>query len=465
MHLNRNTKLLSLALALALLAGCTAAGTPAEAVDFGAIQGQFNTDRQSIPRWTEAEKALLNQPNPDPTLLTDDEVVALITPREYAQSALSEETAADVDLLFRALKSAYGAYDYLGGDETFLPVKAAILAELEGKPPLTGDSVGRIIAKRLAPVIQDTHFAVDGQTLLTQRQKLYYVPDLYFAPGEAQPETYVKPTIAPNGAVRCGFFALSADGADLPETATIQGKEQTLNWTEAQNLAATAAPAYERRTVQGIPVLVSRVLSADVDAEGTAALAASGESWRSDARFLVDVRGNGGGNAMYAMEWFRGYADSDPAVKLLFLQNCSRLFSQAARGAYADSGIFMDQVAANEGTWETAWSEGGQVPNAATVFVLTDGGTASAGEEFVKYLSSLENSVRVGSNTMGCCMTGNLMEVYLPKTGVQLRFGSSLDLYGGTKNLDGIGLLPDLWVPPQEAEDAVLRLISYYGLK
>ena len=463
--MRKKQKLLPLLLSLALLAGCGAPAGKSEPVDFGAIQGHLNTRRQSIPRWTDGEKALLNQPDPDPALLTDEEVVALITPTEYVQSVLPEETAADVDLLFRALKSAYGAYDYLGGDGVFLPVKEAILEDLADRPPLTGDSVGRILARHLAPVVRDAHFAVDGQPLLTRREKMYYVPDLYFGPKEAEPAPYIRPTIAPNGAVRYCFAALSVDGADLPETATVQGREQKLNWTEAPNLSAPASPAYERRTVQGVPVLVSRVLSADVDPEGVKALAASGQGWRGDARFLVDLRANGGGNAMYAMEWFRGYADSDPAVKTIFLQNCSRLFSQAARGAYADSGLFTDQVAANEGTWETAWSEGGQVPNASTVFILTDGGTASAAEEFVKYLSSLENAVRVGSNTMGCCMTGNLMDLYLPKSGVRVRFGSSLDLYDGTGNTDGRGLLPDLWVPPQEAEAAVLRLISHYGLK
>ena len=69
-------------------------------------------------------------------LLTQDEIKTLLTPAYHLTPVLSEAAAkADVDLLFRALHSAYGAYYYFGQD-AFDTAEQQVLTWLEGKYPL-----------------------------------------------------------------------------------------------------------------------------------------------------------------------------------------------------------------------------------------------------------------------------------------------------------------------------------------
>ena len=79
-------------------------------------------------------------------------------------------------------------------------------------------------------------------------------------------------------------------------------------------------------------------------------------------------------------------------------------------------------------------------------------------------LRMTENVVFVGSNTQGSIMFGNVMPMTLPNTGLPVRFGASIHFWEGTGNTEGVGFLPDLWVNPVDAEDAVVRLCRYYGL-
>ncbi|NCB64296.1 MAG: hypothetical protein EOM52_12000, partial [Clostridia bacterium] len=371
----------------------------------------------------------------------------------------------DVDLFFRALRSAYGAYWYFGGDEVFLPVKDAVLAELADKPPLTAASVGRILLKHLEPVVKDGGFAIDGASVWSEDQSMYYVPELYFAEGDTDADAYVRPTIGPDGEVTYCFAALSADGADLPDAATVAGEKKTLNWVKAEADTPDSKSAYETTNTKGIPTLVCRTLSAAEDAQGVKDLIAAAPQWQKELCFMIDLRGNNSGEAANAAAWFKAFADSDAPTKNIRLQNCSRLLSAYGQStANYNNGSFMDRIAANAGTWAIAVTEGGQVPSDSLIFVLQDGQVGGAGEGFLKYLSTLENVIFVGSNSKGDAMMDNEMAFTLPKTGVAVRFSGTLDLFRTTDNSAGTGLLPDLWVPPQDAPEAVARLARCYGL-
>lgn len=459
-------KLLPIVLALAFLTACSPASAPSSAGgEFAALQGAVNLERQSLPSWTEEEKALAAPPAEFASTLTDDEVEELLTPRAAASAVTPQESAADVDLFFRALRSAYGAYWYFGGDEVFLPVKDAVLAELADKPPLTAASVGRILRKHMASVIRDGCFAIDGAGVWSDNQFMYYVPELYFAQGDADAADYIRPTIGPGGEITYCFAALSPDGQGLPAAATVAGEEKTLNWVKAEAYAPDSKPAYEKADNGGLPTLVCRTLSEAEDAQGVEALIAAAPQWQEELCFIIDVRGNGGGENANAVAWFNAYADSDAPTKDIRLLNSSRLLSayRQTQSPYS-GGNLMDRVAANAGTWTANITDGGQVPNDSLIFVLQDGKVTGTGECFLKYLSTLENVILVGSNTAGDYLVGDEMEITLPKTGVKVCFGGSLDLFRTVDLAEGVGLPPDLWVPPQDAPDAVARLVRYYGL-
>ena len=75
----------------------------------------------------------------------------------------------------------------------------------------------------------------------------------------------------------------------------------------------------------------------------------------------------------------------------------------------------------------------------------------------------MEHVVFVGSNTCGATLMTNNQTYYLPHSGLPVSFGTSLMLTPDG-NQEEIGFQPDLWVPPQDALEAVSRLCDHYGL-
>ena len=70
----------------------------------------------------------------------------------------------------------------------------------------------------------------------------------------------------------------------------------------------------------------------------------------------------------------------------------------------------------------------------------------------------------MGGPTCGCLLTANNIDLYLPHSGLHCGMGTGLISNETNENRDGVGYLPDLWVEPSTALDAVKRLIGYYGL-
>lgn len=97
-------------------------------------------------------------------------------------------------------------------------------------------------------------------------------------------------------------------------------------------------------------------------------------------------------------------------------------------------------------------------------FLLTDNWTASAGEDVLTDLHTVENTLVVGVNTGGCYLVSDNFTCYLPNSGLPVFFGTGLGFHETMENRDGIGYLPDLWVNPPDAMEAVARLCQYYGL-
>jgi len=104
------------------------------------------------------------------------------------------------------------------------------------------------------------------------------------------------------------------------------------------------------------------------------------------------------------------------------------------------------------------------IPNDNLVIVLMDNKTASAGEWFVGHLRQLENVLFVGTNTWGVLLTGAVTRTILPRSGLEVQFGMWLNVRPDLSQFEGIGFLPDLWVPPGEALERALAFIERYGL-
>ena len=333
------------------------------------------------------------------------------------------------------------------------------LARLEEADPglPLADVVAEALYTVLSPVVRDGHFAVGRRHLIEPYElNTYYVPGVYIDTPAGLSEDYIKPTIGPDGAITYGFFAMSKDGSDLPDTLG----DHELNWAlcEPASSYSYSREVFYEGQCQGIPMLESRHMSASTP-EGEAQLerfASCGGEYADAPLLVFDVRGNPGGSDRWFMEWFKGWTGQYAEPRQAGGQRFSQLRRQNPMLSYPEEWM---------GTWDVYSDPGRWVEREGYTFLLTDGGTASSGETVVEHLHSVENTLVVGIPSGGCALVPNNMHFYLPNTGVELYFGTGLCLIETDENRDGVGYLPDLWVNPVEAPVAVARLCGYYGLK
>lgn len=470
----------ALALALTLLVSCAPAGgvavpspsplpapaaastptpAPVEPLDFSAFQRTVNEERRAaitdpmpldLSAWMEDFPDQLDA-------FTEEEMTLLLTERAPVRSVTLDEALEDVETCFLLLKTTYGAYEYFGGDEVFLPLleqARAGVAAADEKRVLNAGALEEVLVSVLAPVLLDGHFSIGTTNLITlHRQEMYYVPDLYFADTAGLDPAYVKPTVAPDGSIQYTLAAVSHDGTDLPAAV---GPYSDLNWTRADRLPR-ADFAFREQETDGIPVLVSRRMFAGnpEEKEQLARFAACGGAFRGLPFFVLDVRANPGGSDDTIMEWFEGWAGHPAQPRRAWGHRLSRLACRVMPNYYPASRM---------GQWRSYAADGLWTETESTVFVLTDGGTASSGETAVEFMRSVDQAVFVGAPSGGCALVPNNVHFYLPHSALELYFGTGLTFCETMENRDGVGYLPDLWVNPPDALDAVVRLRDYYGL-
>ena len=118
----------------------------------------------------------------------------------------------------------------------------------------------------------------------------------------------------------------------------------------------------------------------------------------------------------------------------------------------------------DEGTCFAREVHGTWYENDIPIIVLVDDHCGSSGEGAVQLLKTLDNVLVVGSNTAGYQLCGNISTFTLPYTGIGVRFGSTLFLYGDGENVDHRGYAPDVWCDPQDALASVLALLKEQGV-
>lgn len=458
-------------LCLLLLAGCEKYPEPkGDRAEFDAFVAGVDAARAANTEWTQEEKALFETYTPDISdqadTLTQEELDELFTAKEVERVS-REEALKDIDLFFRLLKSAYGGYDVHGRDETFFAAREEVLSHFTEDKDYTVSELKKYLENALSPFVRDGHFAIGEKRVLKDEQYMYYVPGVYFNDTTGLDTDYVKPTIGPDGALTYCFAALSARRISLPKQI---GAYQDLDWVKAEPLKNVKRVAYHRTAERGITILQCRTMDTTAQWRGQLEqLASSGADYRGLPTFLIDIRRNGGGGETSGSRWVEGFTGEAPVVKQADAwkfsaafeawqssEECERVGGDAIRS-------LLPQGAA--GTWKASQTDGKRTDSDSVVFVLTDRNTASAAEGFLYDLRTVNQVVTVGSNTAGCTISGNRITYYLPHSGIKTAFGLSFGFRETADNIEGVGILPDLWVNPVDAQDAVLRLIDYYGLR
>ena len=487
--------LLSLLLALALLAGCAPAAevpasaplppataspvpipepTPAptpEPVNFREFLDGVNAARKAII--TQEEPLDISPYTPDfheqNRTFTEAEMELISTKHGPEENLTKDGLLADADTFFTLLQTTYGAYYYFGGDDVFFPIRDAVREELAAMEAPTVQDLNDVLYRHLSPILIDGHFTLGNYAMWNHVQYMYYVPGIYLdsLDGVENPD-YLKPTIGPDGQICWWYAAISRDGGDLPSA--LDG--HTLAWRRAGRLSQNGkALAFDESEWEGVPILISRRMfpswvngSRDPgDLEALERLASCGEEYADSPLLIFDVRMNGGGDEKYIDSWFQGWSGGKGQMKRALIFRYSQLFCRLHdssffppehMGAYRPSSFSI-----SSSSLEGAWAE-----RSGPVFVLQDKGTGSAGEATVLRFHAAADTLTVGGLTCGAYLAGNNIDLYLPRSGLHCRIGTSLIANETNENRDGVGYLPDLWVEPSTALDAVKRLIDYYGL-
>lgn len=436
--------------AIILLTGCE--GTPIAKTERGNHLSTFIDDLDS-QRKHDLEQASVNVSTmiQDVSPYGDYSSMAQWQSCGRKKNVLSaQEAREDIDAAFDLLHDLYGGYHYFGGDEVFVPLRETLLSQLHDGERYTARELKALLQEVLSPVLQDGHFAIGGTLLLEERQRMFFVPEVYFDETDGLDPAYVKPTIDPEGKLTYCFAALSKDGKDLP---TAVGTYDPLEWIPAEEGQIGAEPvAYQKSERDGLTFLTCQSMDTYFQ-EPLSTFAQSGAEYQTLDSFVIDLRGNQGGSPYYWREWLTGFLGQKPQGRetiAIRWPDTSGFYGYLGYTTPKTPGCYT--INSSDGLWNE---------NNKTIFCLIDGQTASAAEWFVEYLHTLGHVVFVGSNTRGMMLLGGNFTYYLPNSGLDMFFGTGLHLYQGGDNLDGVGQQPDLWVNPKDAADAVLNMWKY----
>jgi hypothetical protein len=271
-------------------------------------------------------------------------------------------------------------------------------------------------------------------------------------------EISIEPTIDNEGRIVYGVVLLAPmDLRNVKAICTFSSGAQV--FTEDYECSSTHPNNYgadfSYKSHNGVPVAACRTLNEGPDGENKPELkkfSASGSLLRDQKLFILDLRGNRGGYSMYVGDWFESFMGKEPRAKEFSAQRISRLPHPTKSGTPGKWDIWDNE----SGKWQD---------NESLIIVLTDGAIGSSGEGFVYDLRTLDNVIFVGCNTMGCALSGNAVECYLPNSGLCVEIAMGFKFCETIENIDGRGIDPDIWVDPQYAMEAVLKMIEYYNIE
>lgn len=408
------------------------------------------------------------------SLLTDSEISALLADSARRTTVSRAAAESDVDLLFRALRSAYCAYYYFGADkfeaaqrnveqwlEQFTTVNVADLsAKIAGELRFVRDAHAIFCAGAPEADIRYEYFYVDGLRLYADGGSYYKVVN-----GErwtlrdcSDSRVSIRPTLTEDGELVYApvlFVPLTEVGSCTLtyQNAAGKTKTETATWTQSRAYAGTLLrPDAKSFRENGIQYISVRSFMGDYDAD-LQNFIASGKEARGAKAIIFDLRANHGGNDRYASDWVRNFTGTAPKYSVAVGNRFSRLRAAA-----------MGESAGLAGTFTQFQQAGVFQNNDIPIIVLVDDSCASSGESMLNFLKTLDNTIVIGTNSGGYQLCGNNISMTLPNTGMYLYFGVSLTFPYAMENVDYKGYEPDIWCSADTGLDAVLNMMVRYQL-
>ena len=496
------------AMSIVLLSGCTSNDVNVKSIELNDFIESVNTKNENALKQTATYDEADYLIDLDCEEFTDEEINQLKT--QNYNNVTKDEAKADVDMLMKVLRNSYAGYTYFGGDEAFEKAKNEMYDGIDSysKNKINPQAFSEIIREPLSFVL-DSHFGVGGEQCFDEALTYYesskmefresdkgYVTVIdeenWFLPEEY--EKYLKVTIAESGELVYGMFAVATtEGKEaLPTNVEFQNinsdkKSIELNWIYSE-VGGDQAEKSEFSVENSVAIssLSDMVPSEETYNDFNEFLNNSKKHAEYDYSVL-DLRDNGGGSAEIDLLWLYGYTGEYVDInKTQYFFNSKMYipFYEDYLAVVEDTNspfIYFDIASNNSDLklklnnyYDTSSYSGinklngvfdnkidKMITNPNTLFVLQSNRNYSSGELFMLMLDNVENAVSVGTNTNGCIHGGNTFDIYLPNSGVLVRYSRSI-FTGFEKDFEVYGLEPDIYIGDDDAQDAVLRCIDYY---
>ena len=410
----------------------------------------------------------------DRSVLTQNEIRLLkYTDQQPFDSVVSTEAAiADIELYFRTLKYGYGAYYYFGGDEAFSRIEEKAVEQVISYDNLTVKNFADILTDLLLEypddhrVIGENHWAYypdvhtkyyyDTNHCFSLDNKGYYKKsgeEKYYFDRFENSEGFIGLTLLEDGSLYyCPTLFVKADQYkenDKLILKTKNGEEiiEDVIWKENTPYSdkTILEPNAEFINQGDITYISIRNLDLGKKEEIERTFVSHAAEASNSKAIIFDIRSNGGGAEKFAKEWIEKYSGNSVSLNRVSANKQTLLNSNSYLGFVAEK------------------TNANIIENSIPIFLLVDDYVGSSGEGTVKYLETMKNVMIIGSNTTGCQLCGNQIDLTLPNTGLPVKLGTSLIFSNELKSIENIGYLPDIWCDPKYSVNSVIQLLKNYG--
>ena len=406
-------------------------------------------------------------------LLTSEELSQLKTMSSESKFTLThEEAVADVELYFRTLKYAYGAYFYFGGDERFEQAQNEVLDKLNDATSIDADELEDYL-KSSVSFVRDGHFGFGTSSIEASDIRYeYYYCDLYFSKDETGYYTEkdgqkwyfetcknegvsIEPTLTSDGFIKYSpvLFRISY-GMEPSDVAILVSGEKHIEfpfeWTLSQSLKENSTSQdFCFKEQDGVAYIAIRNFDRSLDQNVYREYEETAKKVKDCKVIIYDIRSNGGGSDGYSRKWVENFTGTQPILNRCYGNRVTLLTNDTGRN-----------ISSGEEYFKSSIENGTYVSNDIPVIILVDDKCGSAGESALNYAKTIENAIVIGSNSSGYQLCGNVRQYSLPNSGIVFNMPAVLEFTYSMNNVDGIGYKPDIWCNPKTALDAVSKLLK-----
>jgi C-terminal processing protease CtpA/Prc len=401
----------------------------------------------------------------------------------------AEQAAQDVERLFYLFSHGYGGYAFFNQEGEFARAKARILEEITSRRTWSTQDLSQLLYERLG-FITDFHLKI-GDHPYAGHVDFWYDTDLELTPGKdgyefevegeryevvsvnrQDPESFVFPSLNEQGEpiYRLGTLSKTEPVPLVLVTARDAEPRQFEIALQRSDFNYLSDDVFREDNLGGIPVLRVRSFG-DVHQDELRRFVETARAHKDEPVIVVDVRGNGGGNEKWPVQWIQGLTGRR-AESVFIVSELHSKTTMAGRAnlfahyddLYPDVDTFRQDLestthaaqAYEDGTRQPGWTgprypQIPLIPNDTTVIIVMNDLVASAGEGLIMRASQMESVVLVGENSMGALTFGNISTHQLPHSRLKVTLPINFNLYLDRESREGKGISPDLWVPAADA--------------